>query len=387
MNSPRRGTPDFILLALTFLLVGFGTVMVYSSSSAVSGFMFNDSLYFTKKQLMWAGIGVAGMLFTMNIHYMKLKKLFIPFFMLILILLIAVLFSEEFNGAKSWIRIGNFGSLQPSEFAKLAIILYLAALIQKKGEKFRDFQKGLLPVLLIVAFMAGLIMLQPDLGTTIIFVFCSLVVIVVGGANLKHLFYIFGLLASIFAVFISIYLLVTDPKEYGYRMDRITSYLDPWAAHHQQDASYQLIQSLFAFGHGGLTGTGLGQSIQKLHYLPEAYNDFIFSIIGEEFGFIGASLFIFIFLGLLWRGLIIALRSPDIYGTLVGTGIVSMLGFQALINIGGVTGSIPITGVPLPFISYGGSSLLVSLLSIGILLSISRENNKVDAKNDRNAAV
>lgn len=384
MNSPQRGTPDFILLALTFLLVGFGTVMVYSSSSAVSGFMFNDSLYLTKKQMMWAGIGVAGMLLTMNIHYMKLKKLFIPYFMVTLLMLFIVLFSEPLNGAKRWINLAGYASIQPSEFAKLAIILYLAALIQKKGEKFRDFHKGLLPVLLIVGFVSGLIMLQPDLGTTIIFLFCALVVIVVGGANLKHLFYVFSLIASIFAVFISVYLLITDPKEYGYRMDRITSYLDPWAD--QQDTGYHLIQSLFAFGHGGLTGTGLGQSIQKLHYLPEAYNDFIFSIIGEEFGFIGTTLFILTYLFLLWRGLIIALRSPDVYGTLVGTGIVSMLGFQALINIGGVTGSIPITGAPLPFISYGGSSLLVNLISVGILLSISRESNKMDAKNDRSTA-
>lgn len=385
MNPTRRGSPDFLLLALTFLLVGFGTVMVYSSSSAVSGFMFNDSLYLTKRQIMWAGIGIAGMLVTMNIHYMKLKKLFIPFFLITLMMLFIVLQSEPINGARRWIPIEGFGSIQPSEFAKLSIILYLAALIQKKGENFRDFKKGLLPVLLIVGFVSILIMRQPDLGTTIIFLICSFVVIIVGGANLKHLFFVFSISAAILGVFIGFYLSFTDESQYGYRMDRITSYLDPWAD--PQGSGYHLIQSLYAFGHGGLTGTGLGQSIQKLHYLPEAYNDFIFAIIGEEFGFIGTSLFIIVFLCLLWRGLIISMRSEDLYGTLVGTGIVSMLAFQALINIGGVTGSIPITGAPLPFTSYGGSSLLICLLSMGVLLSISRENNKIDEKTNRTRSI
>lgn len=385
MNPARRGSPDFLLLALTFILVGFGTVMVYSSSSAVSGFMFNDSLYLTKRQMLWAGIGIAGMLLTMNIHYMKLKKLFIPFFLMTLVMLFVVLQSEPINGAKRWILIEGFGSIQPSEFAKLSIILYLAALIQKKGENFRDFKKGLLPVLLIVGFVSILIMLQPDLGTTIIFLICSFVVIIVGGANLKHLFYVFSIFGAILGIFIGSYLLFTDVNQYGYRMDRITSYLDPWAD--PLGSGYHLIQSLYALGHGGLTGAGLGQSIQKLHYLPEAYNDFIFAIIGEEFGFIGTSLFIVVFLCLLWRGLIIALRSEDLYGTLVGTGIVSMLAFQALINIGGVTGSIPITGAPLPFTSYGGSSLLICLLSMGVLLSISRENNKIDEKTDRTRSI
>jgi cell division protein FtsW len=381
MNPPQRGTPDFILLALTIILLGFGIVMVYSSSLAFAALKFDDSLFLTKRQIMWAILGTAGMLFLMNIHYAKLKKGFIPFFMLVVILLFVVLFRDPVNGARSWIGIGSIG-LQPSEFAKLGIILYLAALIHKKGEKFRDFHKGLLPVLIIVGFVAGLIMLQPDLGTMVIFLFCALVVIVVGGANLKHLFFSSVIVTFFVGFFVSIYLLFTDPLDYGYRVNRITSYLDPWAD--PLGSGFHLIQSYYALGHGGITGAGFGQGIQKLHYLPEAYNDFIFSIIGEELGFIGSTLFLITFLCLLWRALIISLRCPDTYGTLVGIGIVGMLGFQALINIGGVTGAIPITGVPLPFISYGGSSLLGCMISMGILLSISRENNREVSKNSRN---
>lgn len=384
MTPPRRGTPDFLLLAITFVLIGYGIVMVYSSSSAVSGFLFNDSLYLTKRQVMWAGLGILSMLFFMNVHYSILKKWFIPFFLVTSIMLIIVLFEEPINGARRWIHIGSF-NIQPSEFAKLAIILYLASIIQKKGERFRNFQNGLLPVLVIVGFLSVLIFMQPDLGTMLIFVSCALVVIIVGGANLKHLFYLFISAAAAIAVFMSIYLIAVSPDNYSYRIGRITSYLDPWGD--PQNTGYQLIQSLYALGHGGLTGAGLGQSIQKLHYLPEAYNDFIFAIIGEEFGFVGTTLFILFYLCLIWRGLIVSLRCPDPYGTLVGAGIVSLFGFQAIVNIGAATGVLPITGAPLPFISYGGSSLLVSMMGVGILLSISREHNRVDTSTKQDNAV
>lgn len=384
MTPPRRGTPDFLLLAITFVLIGYGIVMVYSSSSAVSGFLFNDSLYLTKRQVMWAGLGILSMLFFMNVHYSILKKWFIPFFLVTSIMLIIVLFEEPINGARRWIHIGSF-NIQPSEFAKLAIILYLASIIQKKGERFRNFQNGLLPVLVIVGFLSVLIFMQPDLGTMLIFVSCALVVIIVGGANLKHLFYLFISAAAAIAVFMSIYLIAVSPDNYSYRIGRITSYLDPWGD--PQNTGYQLIQSLYALGHGGLTGAGLGQSIQKLHYLPEAYNDFIFAIIGEEFGFVGTTLFILFYLCLIWRGLIVSLRCPDPYGTLVGAGIVSLFAFQAIVNIGAATGVLPITGAPLPFISYGGSSLLVSMMGVGILLSISREHNRVDTSTKQDNAV
>ncbi len=372
MHQPRRGTPDFFLLSLTFALVGFGLVMVFSASSATAADEMGDKFYFIKRQLMWAALGTTAMFFFMNVHYSRLKKWFFPFFLAVVFMLIIVLFREQVNGAKSWFLIGSFG-IQPAEFAKLAVIMYLAALISKKGDKIRSFKKGLLPVLTIIAFVTGLIMLQPDMGTCMILVMCSALVIVAGGARFKHLMVIGGA-ATVAVSFLIMIKLLTG--SYDYRMARLTSFLDPWVD--PLGSGYQLIQSLYAFGHGGLTGAGFGQSIQKLHYLDFAYNDFIFAIIGEELGFIGTTLFLLVYLLFLWRGLIVVMRSSDTFAMLLGTGIVSMFGIQALINIGGVSGSIPLTGVTLPLISYGGSSLLVSMVSIGILLNISRENNKPD---------
>ena len=320
------------------------------------------------------------MLFCMNLHYTKLKKLVIPAFFVIVVLLVLVIFTSKSNGAASWFNVGKFG-IQPTEFAKLIVILYLASLISNKEEKFRNFKKGLLPALVIVGFVSMLIMLQPDLGSCMILLVCSAIVIIVGGSNLKHIFLLGTGLAAIGTMVVTLYLLKNNTAETSssYRVNRLTSFLDPWAD--TSDTGYQVVQSLFAFGHGGLTGAGFGQGIQKLHYLPEAHNDFIFAIIGEEFGFIGSSIFILIFLLFIWRGILVAVRSPDLFGMVAGVGIMSIFAFQAVINIGGVTGSIPLTGVTLPFISAGGSSMMVSLISMGILLSISREQtHKEDAK-------
>lgn len=380
MNPPRRGTPDFLLLFLTFVLVCFGLAMVFSASSMTSAYRWDDPWYFTKKQLIAVGLGSVGMFFCMNLHYTKLKKLVIPAFFAIVVLLVLVIFTSKANGAASWFNVGKFG-IQPTEFAKLIVILYLASLISNKEEKFRNFKKGLLPALVIVGFISMLIMLQPDLGSCMILLVCSAIVIIVGGSNLKHIFLLGTGLAVIGTMVVTLYLLKNNASETSssYRVNRLTSFLDPWAD--TSDTGYQVVQSLFAFGHGGLTGAGFGQGIQKLHYLPEAHNDFIFAIIGEEFGFIGSSLFILIFLLFIWRGILVAVRSPDLFGMVAGVGIMSIFAFQAIINIGGVTGSIPLTGVTLPFISAGGSSMMVSLISMGILLSISREQtHKEDAK-------
>ncbi len=368
MNPPRRGTPDFLLLFLTFALIGFGLVMVFSASYNLD----TDPLYFTKKQVIWAILGTFMMLFFMNLNYQRLKKWFVPYFAVVVAMLILVLFFGVVrNGAKSWFGFGSIGG-QPTEFAKLAVVLYLSAIISKKGDKIKEFKKGLLPVLIVVGFVAALIMLQPDLGSCMILLLTAAVVIVAGGARVRHLL----LLGLSGILLIGLYLTVKMLKGdlNGYRIERFTAFMNPW--NDQLGSGFHIVQSLFAFGHGGLMGAGFGQSIQKLFYLPEAYNDFIFSIIGEELGFIGTTLFILIYVLFLWRGLLVALRCQDVYGTLVGTGIVSMIALQALINIGGVTNAIPLTGVTLPFISFGGSSLLATMLSMGILLSISRENNR-----------
>jgi len=373
--SGQRGTPDFLLLILTLLLVGFGLVMVFSASSSMTVVDKNDALFYTKKQLMWAGIGTFLMLVLMNIHYAKYKKLFVLFFFGTLLLLAIVPFvAPEINGARSWLGIGGFG-IQPTEFAKLAMILYLASIIAKKDEKFREFKRGLLPVMIVVGFFAFLIMLQPDFGSCAILVMCASAIVVAGGSNLKHIIMSAGVLLGLAALGMSFYFLFNPDAGFGFRGERFTSFMDPLA--HQQDSGWQLTRSLEAFGHGGLTGAGLGHSVQKLFYLPLAYNDFIFAVIGEELGFIGTTIFILFYMLFLWRALVISLRCPDIYGTLVGIGIVSLISIQALINMGGVSGAIPVTGVTLPFISYGGSSMLVMLAAMGILLSISREYNKI----------
>lgn len=290
-HLPRRGTPDFPLLFLTFSLVCFGLAMVFSASSATSAVDVNirDPWYYVKRQGAAIIIGTVGMLFCMNIRYSILKKWVVPLLFVTIVLLAAVIVvGEGPNGVKSWFDLGPL-NFQPSELAKLSIVLYISALISKKGEKFRDFRTGLLPVLSVLGLIAALIMLQPDYGTCAILLLGALTVIVVGGANLKHLFLIGFFAASVASVGITAFLLA-NPDYSDYKLNRITSYLDPWAD--PLFTGYHLIQSLYAFGHGGIWGAGFGQSIQKLHYLPEAHNDFIFAIIAEELGFIGSSLFL-----------------------------------------------------------------------------------------------
>lgn len=389
MTSQRRGTPDFLLLFLAFSLVCFGLAMVFSASMAysrtdsITGIVLNDPSYLAVRQAAAIALGTVAMFFCMNINYNVLKKWIGPAFIIVVIMLMLVpIFGNKVNGARSWFVIAGFG-IQPAEFAKLAVILYLAALISKKDEKFRSFKKGLLPALTIVGFISALILLQPDRGSTMILVLCATIVIIAGGANLKHIFLLGAAGAFVMSIGVAIYVIKTKLSGQSYLLDRFTSFMDPFAD--PLDTGYQLVQSLYAFGHGGISGAGFGQGIQKLHYLPEAHNDFIFSIIGEELGFIGSSLFILIYLAFLWRGLLIAIRCNELFGTLAGVGIIGMIAIQALINLGGVTGSIPLTGVTLPLISYGGSSMLVTLISLGILLSISREYNKPEKETKKRA--
>ncbi|WP_155985658.1 putative lipid II flippase FtsW [Paenibacillus gorillae] len=366
-QNGSRGRPDFLLLILAILLAGFGLVMVFSASSnvaLVAQKFNNDAFYFLKKQLLWAVLGVFMMLFLMNLPYKFYKKGFIFLFIPVLIMLLIVPFTEPINGASSWLPIGPL-RIQPTELAKLALILYLGSLISKKDEKFRDFKKGLLPVLIIVGFICGLIMLQPDLGSCMILAATAIVMIIAGGANLKHIFMAGSIIGVILTVVVSLSMAFQPPEVWAYRIARFTAYLDPLAD--KENTGLQLVSSLQALGHGGFAGAGFGESVQKLHYLTYPYNDFIFSIIAEEFGFLGSALFILTYLLFLWRGLIVALRCPDQYGTIVGVGIVASIGIQAFINIGGVTGTIPLTGVTLPFISAGGTSLFVCLMSVGIL--------------------
>ncbi|WP_134683122.1 putative lipid II flippase FtsW [Brevibacillus migulae] len=374
-----RGVPDFVLLILTALLLGIGVTMVLSASSIYAytgvytsrgcGICNGDELFFVKKQIMWAVLGIIAMLVAMNIPFSFYKRNFrwIVVGSFVLLLLVLAVGSEG-KGAQSWFKLGG-ASIQPAEIAKLGIILYLAAIIDKKGDRFRQFKSGLIPPLVVTGIFFVLIAIQPDLGSAAVLLGTAALVMICGGARISHLFMLTVPIGSLF--------LASYVTLYSHALSRLTTFMDPWSD--PMGAGWQLKQSLFALAHGGLSGVGFGKSVQKYLYLPEAHTDFIFSIIAEELGFIGTVLFLLLYILFLLRGLQICLRCKDTFATLVGVGIVSMIGLQALINIGGVTGALPLTGVTLPFISYGGSSLLITLVSTGILLSVSREVSKQKA--------
>jgi cell division protein FtsW len=360
----KKSTPDFLLVILTLLLLAVGMIMVYSASAAWATFKFDgDSFFFAKRQLLFAGLGVMAMFFIMNIDYWTWRTwakvlLIICFVLLVLVLIPGVGLTR--GGATSWIGIGAF-SIQPSEFMKLAMIAFLAKYLSENQKKITSFKKGLIPSLALVFFAFGMIMLQPDLGTGTVMVGTCMVMIFVAGGRISH-FVGLGLIGV--AGFVG--LILSAP----YRIKRITSFLDPWED--PLGSGFQIIQSLYAIGPGGLLGLGLGKSRQKFFYLPEPQTDFIFAIIAEELGFIGGSLIILLFALLLWRGVRIALGAPDLFGSFLAIGIISMIAIQVIINIGVVIGLMPVTGITLPFLSYGGSSLTLMLLAVGVLLNISR---------------
>lgn len=337
--------------------------MVYSASAVWANYKFGDSFFFAKRQLLFAGVGVIAMFVIMNVDYWTWrtwsKMILIICFVLLLVVLIPGVGLVR-GGAQSWLGIGAF-SIQPSEFMKMAMIAFLAKFLSENQKQVTSFRKGLVPTLSLVLFAFGLIMLQPDLGTGVVMVGTSVVIIYVAGARISH-FIGLGLLGL--AGFVG--LIASAP----YRMKRITAFLDPWSD--PLDSGFQIIQSLYAIGPGGLLGLGLGQSRQKFFYLPEPQTDFIFSILAEELGFIGGTFVILLFSLLLWRGVRIALGAPDLFGSFLGVGIITMIAIQVIINIGVVTGLMPVTGITLPFLSYGGSSLTLMLMAVGVLLNISR---------------
>ncbi len=361
--SAKRSTPDFILVILTLLLLTIGLIMVYSASAVWATYKFDDSFFFAKRQLLFAGVGVIAMFFLMNVDYWTWRTwakmlIIVCFFLLIAVLIPGI--GMERNGSRSWIGVGAF-SIQPSEFMKLAMIAFLAKFLSENQKKITSFKKGLLPSLGLVFTAFGIIMLQPDLGTGTVMVGTCIVMIFVSGARVIHFVWL-GLLGV--AGFVG--LVLSAP----YRIKRITSFLDPWED--PLGSGFQIIQSLYAIGPGGLFGQGLGQSRQKFFYLPEPQTDFIFAILAEELGFIGGSLVILLFGLLLWRGVKIALGAPDLYGSFLAIGIITMVAIQVMINIGVVTGLMPVTGITLPFLSYGGSSLTLMLMAMGVLLNVSR---------------
>ena len=361
--TAKRRPYDRLLCTVSLLLVGVGVVMVYSSSAIKAQMKYGDPLLFLKKQLLWAVIGLVIMVWAMNHDYRAFQQyaplLFLASFLLLLLVLIPSV-GVKVNGARRWLRM--FGiSFQPSELAKLSLILLLARFFARRADRVESFVHGFLPPLILSGLFFGLIVLQPNFGTAAVLLLAGMALCFVAGVRLTQLGTALVALGSLCFLLVQLH---------PYAKARLLAIMDPARA--SSKVSYQIHQSFYALGPGGILGRGLGDSIQKLFYLPESHTEFIFAIVGEEIGFIGALLVICLFGILLWRGIRIALRVPDPFGTYAAMGITFAIVSQAAINLGVVVGLLPTTGVPLPFISFGGSSLVTTLLCVGILLSISR---------------
>lgn len=365
-RKKKMKSGDFILTILVLGLVIFGIIMVFSASYYSSISETGDPYAYLKDDIKWAVIGAFVMLIAALVDY-RIYSRFAPVLLAVSLILLGLLFTPlgvTRNYATRWIGVGNF-TLMPGEVAKICAIIFVAWFLSRDSRRIYSFFRGVLPLLALCVVYFTLIILQPNLSTAI--TICAIIIgmMFVAGLNLFYLLGIGGLGA------VGVIALVFMDEE-GYRMKRITSFLDPF-----QDplgSGWQVIQSLLALGSGGLFGVGLGKSIQKTLYLPEPQNDFIFSIIGEELGFIGALILILCYIILIWRGFHIALNAPDLFGTLLASGITIMLAVQVILNIAVVTSSMPPTGITLPFVSYGGNALLLFMGSFGILLNISRHS-------------
>ena len=360
---PRKLTPDLPLFGVVVTLVCVGVVMVYSASAIVAADRFHDPFFFLKKQLFWAVLGLGCLWVGMLLDYRWLERLVIPLLVVSFALLVLVLvppFGQSINGTRRWFHVGPV-SFQPVELAKFSLVLYLASFLTRRQEVIGRFAEGLLPILLVTGGMAALTLLQPDLGNSLALIILTLALAYMAGARVLHMAAIAGC-----ALPVVIALIAMKP----YRWRRMVAFMNPWDD--PQGSGFQIIQSFLALGSGGWLGVGLGDSKQKLFYLPEPYTDFIFAIIGEELGLVGATAIVALFALLIWRGLRAGLRAPDAFGAYLGLGLTIMLATQILVNLGVVTGALPTKGLPLPFISFGGSALLMALFSAGVLLNISQ---------------
>jgi cell division protein FtsW len=362
----EASTPDIILLMVTLILVTIGTVMIYSSSSIIALDKFKDGQYFLKKQIIFVFIGLVSMMVMSRIPYEHLKKVAYPGVMLSLVLL-ALLFIPHLGlkrgGATRWLNLGFF-SFQVTEMVKIAMVVFLAHLLTRKSHQLKKFSRGVLIPLSVTAFIMLLILLQPDFGTVVIIASILLLMLSLAGSRITHLLFLV-------AAFLPLGAWLIFHK--GYRMARLTAFLDPWKD--PDNTGFQIIQSLLSFGSGGTFGVGIGDGMQKLFYLPEPHTDFILSIIAEESGFIGVSIVIIMFALFVFRGFKIARRAPDLFGTLLAAGLTMVIAMEAFINIAGVMGLIPLKGLALPFLSYGGTSFVMCMIAVGILLNISTQTD------------
>jgi len=353
---------DRWLFSATVGLALFGVVMVYSASAVIAQQENHSQFHYLIKQAVWTSLGVGVMFIAMNFDYEKINRRWIVYGLLLItvLLLLAVFGFRPINGARRWIRFGSF-SLQPSEIAKLTLAIFLARFLERRAGDEASFFRTFVPIMLVIGLLAGLVIKEPDLGTALILAIAGMIVSFAAGVRPRHVFY-----ASIPALLYVGKMLIFTP----FRMRRLAAFIDPWAD--AQGAGYQTVQSLIAVGSGGVHGLGFAQGRQKLLFLPFAHSDFIFAVVGEELGLVGAMIIVFVFAIFLWRGMRAALRAPDRFGMLLGLGIVVGIVAQALLNISVVLAIVPNKGIPLPFISDGGSSNVPTMAGVGILLNISQ---------------
>lgn len=360
MESAKHNI-DKILLLIALALMTLGIVMVYSASHVAAAEQARNSTYYLQQQFLRALIGFGVLVVAAKYDYHKYRGKTMLLVLSAFVLLVIVLGLSKVKGASRWLLVGGFG-IQPSELAKLAMIFYLAAYLDGKGQRIRDFQNGVLPPLIMASVFALMIVLQPNFSTATVLMLMVVIILFVGGMQMKHL----GALA-LSTIPLLILVVMTSP----YRRARLMTFFDPVAD--TQGSGYQIRQSLISFANGGLTGMGVGQGKQKFLFLPEPFTDFIYSIIGEELGFIGAVLVLGLFITFLFRAIKIARTSPDMYGFYLAIGITVSIVLYAIINAGVTVGLLPTTGLPMPFISYGGSSLIFTCFGVGVLLNISSQ--------------
>ncbi len=367
-NEPKPAAPaphyDQILLVSACSLVALGLGMIFIASNVMAQTQYQDPYYFLKRQGVYATLGLGALLWARTVDYHRYQRWVYRFLFLCLVCLILVFvpgIGGKVRGAARWLRLGPL-TLQPSEFAKLALVLFLAYSLARKQEKMKHFAIGFLPHMMVAGLFIGLIGLEPDFGTALTLAGLVFIMLFVGGTRLTHILLALGGGGTLACMMV-----LKDPKKF----DRILSFLDPWK--YGQDVGYQLKQSLLAIGSGCLVGLGPGQSRAKLFYLPDAHTDFILAIFSEELGFLGVILILTLFVILISRGFLTSLRAPDSFGSYLALGLTLLVGLQAAINMGVVTGLFPTKGLSLPFLSYGGSSLLATLLAVGVLLNISSQ--------------
>jgi len=353
-----------MVLVLTVILVAVGIGMIYSASAVMAQKRFGDATYFLKRQLLWSAVGLVFLLVVARLDHRSLRAWARPLLLLGLIGLVVVLlphFGVMVKGARRWLRLGPL-TIQPAELVKVGVILYLAHYLTKKGKRIGDFRWGFMPPLLVVGVIVALVVLEPDLGTAAVIGLVAVGLLFAGGARLGHLALI-GL-----ATVPMLYFLIA---RVGYRRQRFLSFLDPWSD--PTGAGFQVTQSFLALGGGGPWGVGLGEGRQKLFYLPEPHTDFVLSALGEELGFVGAAAVVLLLGMFVAKGLVIAIAATDPFGRYLALGVSLLVGVHTLINVGVITGLLPTKGLPLPFLSYGGSALVVNMIGTGILMSVSRD--------------